>query len=516
MAKDVERTDGAQARAGRPAGAGGSWALVLGFACYQAFALSLFYLGENVSIPLGSSTLERVDLVALLAFLLVSLLAVRALTPRARAAVLSMPLLWCYAVLLVAGSLLFSLAGGPAAALAQGALVGLPLGLTLCAWGRALGAGEVLRSIGCVFVGSLAAALLCFAAAVEPFGVLPPALKLLPLGSALALQVLSGAPARPKPFSPAAGDGAPASGTRPEAGRLALADVLSTKEQRETAARLSVKIVWGTLLFGMTAGFMETFASEPGGAALPGAWATFVLLALFCAAAVQLIESGGFEGDQPRTSDPSACAGRLEAVYRLAILVMMAGFLFVPMLEDFSLSGASIVLAGYLGLFCVLVCLYMVMSAIEAQDAALSFSLGFASLYGGELLGVALGNLVEPLGTATSIPYVASALAGLCALFAYLFLFTGQDFHALSAVVRTVDRLEAACEAIARDSSLSARESEILSLALRGRSGERIASELFISKSTVDTHLRRIYAKTGVHGRQELIDLAERTMEGLG
>ena len=56
----------------------------------------------------------------------------------------------------------------------------------------------------------------------------------------------------------------------------------------------------------------------------------------------------------------------------------------------------------------------------------------------------------------------------------------------------------------------------MLPLALRGRTGERIAAELFISKSTVETHLRRIYAKTGTHGRQELIDLGERTVRSLG
>ena len=48
-------------------------------------------------------------------------------------------------------------------------------------------------------------------------------------------------------------------------------------------------------------------------------------------------------------------------------------------------------------------------------------------------------------------------------------------------------------------------------LTARGYTGERIAAEFYISKSTVDTHLRRIYAKCGVHGRQELIDLGERT-----
>ena len=62
---------------------------------------------------------------------------------------------------------------------------------------------------------------------------------------------------------------------------------------------------------------------------------------------------------------------------------------------------------------------------------------------------------------------------------------------------------------------LSKRESEILPLALRGRTGERMAAELFIAKSTVDTHLRRIYGKCGVHSRQELIDLGERESQSL-
>ena len=69
--------------------------------------------------------------------------------------------------------------------------------------------------------------------------------------------------------------------------------------------------------------------------------------------------------------------------------------------------------------------------------------------------------------------------------------------------------IDATCRKISKQAGLSPREAEVLPLALKGRTGERIASELCISKSTVDTHLRRIYAKCGVHNRQELIDFAE-------
>ena len=99
------------------------------------------------------------------------------------------------------------------------------------------------------------------------------------------------------------------------------------------------------------------------------------------------------------------------------------------------------------------------------------------------------------------------ALAGVAVLYAYLFLFTDRDMAALSVVIAQSDRFEEACELIARTAKLSKREAEILPLALRGRTAERIAGEFFISKNPVDTHLRRIYAKCGVHTRQELIDL---------
>ena len=64
-------------------------------------------------------------------------------------------------------------------------------------------------------------------------------------------------------------------------------------------------------------------------------------------------------------------------------------------------------------------------------------------------------------------------------------------------------------DAIVEQAGLSKREAEVLALALRGRTNERIAQELVVSKSTVDTHLRRIYSKAGVHSRQELIDYGE-------
>jgi len=54
---------------------------------------------------------------------------------------------------------------------------------------------------------------------------------------------------------------------------------------------------------------------------------------------------------------------------------------------------------------------------------------------------------------------------------------------------------------------LTEREIEILSMYASGRSAVYIAEELYLSNYTVKTHLRRSYAKLGVHTRQELLDM---------
>lgn len=61
----------------------------------------------------------------------------------------------------------------------------------------------------------------------------------------------------------------------------------------------------------------------------------------------------------------------------------------------------------------------------------------------------------------------------------------------------------------ARAVGLTARETEILSLLVRGRTLPYIANELFVTTGTVKTHVRHIYEKYLVNNRQELLDKVE-------
>lgn len=70
--------------------------------------------------------------------------------------------------------------------------------------------------------------------------------------------------------------------------------------------------------------------------------------------------------------------------------------------------------------------------------------------------------------------------------------------------------LECRVAALARDFALTPRETEVLGVWATGHSIAYVEKKLFISKSTVKTHLNHIYAKTGAANREQLLDLLER------
>jgi LuxR family maltose regulon positive regulatory protein len=53
---------------------------------------------------------------------------------------------------------------------------------------------------------------------------------------------------------------------------------------------------------------------------------------------------------------------------------------------------------------------------------------------------------------------------------------------------------------------LSEREIEVLKLLVNGKKGPEIAENLFISYSTVRTHIKNLHRKLDVHNRQELLN----------
>lgn len=84
-----------------------------------------------------------------------------------------------------------------------------------------------------------------------------------------------------------------------------------------------------------------------------------------------------------------------------------------------------------------------------------------------------------------------------------------------SAHAAALDLTAQRCRLLAKEYGLSSRETEVAELIARGYTGPAIAEALFISENTMRTHNRRIYAKLGIHKKQELLSLLEGISEPL-
>ena len=459
-----------------------SWARIAGFACYQGFVYAAFYLGMNHQMQLGPFSVERAELLLTLAFMVAAFIGERLAPDVAERALSRSGTLAAFAAFMSAGAAISAAPGTTAAEVAaEGLLIGAPMALTLMAWGKTLGANPPRLAATEIFAATGIAAACCFALwfAPEEIGL---ALRcVLPFAGVASMEI-----ARHEQ-----------SGDTPETAQPPI-----IKPARARA--LSARMLTGALIFGLAAGFVEAYRSDPGSLSTPTLPYAMFIVALFCGGVLETLRA-------------AAERDTFSASYRIAFTLMLAGFLFAPVLVDVDITGDAIVLAGYLGLCAAFASLFCASAQLEGASCALAFAQGFAVLYGGEALGIFLANGLDAVNSLNTTPYAAMATAGLAMVCAYVFLFTERDFSALSRAVDTVavDNTEDVKKAIAQAAALSARETEVLSLALRGRTNERIAQELFIAKSTADTHLRRIYSKCGVHSRQELLDLAEKTAASL-
>lgn len=499
----------------------------VGFACNQAFIYALFYLEPTNTLQLGPLLVHRADLMGILLFMCLTFYAVTNLEPKLRSVALSPRFALAYACLLVLGAGVPAFAGqqGLVSILYESICVGLPAALMLCAWGQTLGREAVAFSIPVACLGLALGAAICFLFSVVPVEGFYAFLYFAPLGSALLLRrVVELGTIGSEPVTAAA--------------HASASDAALTRPAEEAAGSLSAKVIVGTAAFGLATGLTEVVAANFGDSLLRASSLTLFLFVVFCVAVLCVAgkglsgarllgggffyrEDGSAEASASTPSDSAGTAGEppksppLAEVYRLAVLLMTSGFLLLPVMEAYGAPGEAIVQVGYLGITVVLIALFLVMAHVSSRDAALSFARGFMALFGGELVGVVLGNALSASGFSGEAVYLLTALAGMAVLYAYLFLFTERDMAELSAVAKEADLFDEAVVRMAETAGLSKRETEVLPLALRGRTSERIAAELFISKNTVDTHMRRIYSKCGVRSRQELIDLGERTQREL-
>lgn len=132
-------------------------------------------------------------------------------------------------------------------------------------------------------------------------------------------------------------------------------------------------------------------------------------------------------------------------------------------------------------------------------------------------LGFLLGGLLGACAGADGSLFVGLALICACVVVSPFFLRLQKRFEeppespsGVCSAGLAQERDDNPLSRIVADFKLSARESEVLGYLGRGRSVPYMREVMTLSKSTIETHIKHIYAKTGVHSKQELIDLIEK------
>ncbi|MGV8084434.1 MAG: helix-turn-helix transcriptional regulator [Coriobacteriia bacterium] len=206
-------------------------------------------------------------------------------------------------------------------------------------------------------------------------------------------------------------------------------------------------------------------------------------------------------------------------IYRILLPLLSAAFLLLPFLSDpFALANA-IALTACVGFG---ITLWGALSAVTTRmpiSPVKVFGWGWSAGLG-ILVGALGGRLLTTIaGSDYRVLSAVSLGTAFMLLVATLLLLKGTDVLGEPAGAQEPVRMapleysEAATSLLTGRYALSAREKEVLALLLRGRSLPYIAEECDITLNTTKSHVRNVYNKTGVHTRQQLLDLAQAEYE---
>lgn len=211
-------------------------------------------------------------------------------------------------------------------------------------------------------------------------------------------------------------------------------------------------------------------------------------------------------------------------VGKVAFPCVLVALSLLPLLGES--NGA---LVGFISIFCYEVyskvfLAYILCECYRTKCSSLTLSCFFTGGTGGSLaIGLSIGLLLGSFSAEHEVSILALLTVaaiypialGTMVLyrrgdgFRFIHKSDGKSEPGRAIQVDESYELETACRSIADESGLTPRELDVLVVLAKGRSAKHIADELCIAENTAWVHIKSIYAKTGAHGKQGLIDLVE-------
>lgn len=212
-------------------------------------------------------------------------------------------------------------------------------------------------------------------------------------------------------------------------------------------------------------------------------------------------------------------------LYRSALPLCAAGLLLG--LIAFPHKSAVISVVSGAGFSCVVTFTTVLLCSMSYRygvNPLWLFGISRAARVVAGFVGTACAQTVSNLGG--QAPTVCAVVTTLLLIACFMVVLNEDDFRTTwgmsprlsdSAPTGTVsageDRRALAFAQLERAHALTRRESEIAVLLVDGLDARQIEERLVISGGTVKVHLRHVYAKLGVHSREELIALYTRALE---
>lgn len=200
----------------------------------------------------------------------------------------------------------------------------------------------------------------------------------------------------------------------------------------------------------------------------------------------------------------------MQRVYRLlfpAIAAVVAMLPFTGSGENPALGAALAGLYGFLS-YCAL---YFVLATVMelGLDVVVIAALVTIIVRTAQLAGLIVGYLLGRVATAGfESAYALGGMVAVYGLAMLLLVLSRKKPRSQSPQPSTEQPLHIQrAQDLAMAHHLTRRETQVLELLARGRSAAVVAEELSCSPGTVRNHAKHIYAKLGVHSKQEIIDL---------
>lgn len=290
---------------------------------------------------------------------------------------------------------------------------------------------------------------------------------------------------------------------KPEQGVRASLASLVNQPQGNTYVEFLIRSAVAAVLFGVVVGLMN-YTSQGGASANDNlSFALMFLAATEVPVLLLLAYFQYFTGD-------SVPKQRFAHMYLAAILVLFVSLLLANATQTHQELFSVIGLAGYVCLKMAFWTLFASIVYASGISAVTVFCVGEGCQAAGLFAGSLLSGVIP---TANGYALVDSIAIGLLIL-TYIFVLNDRKVYAIlyepaPEVIDERARFQARCEAIAAQYNLSKRETEVFLLVARGHSAARMAEDLYVSTGTVNSHIKSIYRKMGIHSKQELLDMVE-------